>query len=242
MTDLDNKESSEEVRFHLREITADLALMVEALANTSETDSAARLEKIMNDLLVGLEHDLDHHGLQLRMLLLSPSSWRLEPERAEEAGRRAPAADEQVEASRELLQHEYSVLKSRISSAYQRIQAAAQAADQQSPDLTAAIDGALTELETALDTVGRATARAGLLADLEDPMAAARRAEEEAWANPVREAEHPAARSLTACPMCGAPLGSDDRTFTGSFCENCGTRWNLPRGWLWLWLKSQQGP
>lgn len=229
MAGLENKEESDDIRFHLREITADLALMAGSLAKTRETDSAARLENIMNDLLVGLEHDLDHHGLQLRMLLPSPSSQRPMPERAGEAGRQAPSADADVETSRKLLQQEYSELESRISSAYQRIQAAAEAANQRSPDLATLVEGALAELETALDIAGRAAARARLLADRENPVAAARRAEQEAWAVPVREVEHPAARTLTTCPSCGASLGSDDRTFTGSFCENCGTRWNLPR-------------
>jgi hypothetical protein len=46
------------------------------------------------------------------------------------------------------------------------------------------------------------------------------------WPAPKRELSHPDARALTACPFCGAALGQDDRTFTGSFCEACGTRWS----------------
>lgn len=52
--------------------------------------------------------------------------------------------------------------------------------------------------------------------------------QDEDWnllATPLREENHPLARSIGFCPNCGASLTSDDRTFNGSYCENCRTRW-----------------
>ncbi|MGB3693047.1 MAG: hypothetical protein WBG70_07170 [Spirulinaceae cyanobacterium] len=56
-------------------------------------------------------------------------------------------------------------------------------------------------------------------------------AEEEYWQNlaiPLYEETHPLARSLEHCPRCGAVLTGEDRTFVGSFCESCRTRWDEP--------------
>ncbi|WNZ26894.1 hypothetical protein HJG54_34270 [Leptolyngbya sp. NK1-12] len=58
-----------------------------------------------------------------------------------------------------------------------------------------------------------------------DPVAAAA---EDYWAivdTPLREEHHPAALQLAYCPYCGAKLTSEDRSFDGSYCENCRTRW-----------------
>jgi predicted amidophosphoribosyltransferase len=52
--------------------------------------------------------------------------------------------------------------------------------------------------------------------------------QDEDWnllATPLHEENHPLGRSLEVCPNCGASLTSDDRTFNGSYCENCRTRW-----------------
>lgn len=47
-------------------------------------------------------------------------------------------------------------------------------------------------------------------------------------AEPLRELPHADARTLIVCPCCGAPLGSGDRTFEGSYCEACRTRFIPP--------------
>jgi hypothetical protein len=48
-------------------------------------------------------------------------------------------------------------------------------------------------------------------------------------AEPLRELPHVEARALTLCPHCGAHLGAGDRTFNGSYCEACRSRFYLPR-------------
>jgi hypothetical protein len=56
-------------------------------------------------------------------------------------------------------------------------------------------------------------------------------AQEDYWqllATPLQEEYHPSARSLDSCIpciRCGAKLTADDRTFDGSYCESCRTRW-----------------
>jgi len=61
-----------------------------------------------------------------------------------------------------------------------------------------------------------------------DPDAAAAEARDQELATPLREISLEGARSLQTCPHCGAPLGRGDRTFTGSYCENCRTRYFEP--------------
>ncbi len=56
-------------------------------------------------------------------------------------------------------------------------------------------------------------------------------AQEEYWQNlsiPLHEETHPLARNLEHCPRCRAVLTREDRTFDGSFCESCRTRWDEP--------------
>ena len=43
---------------------------------------------------------------------------------------------------------------------------------------------------------------------------------------PLNENYHPDARRLDFCPNCGAKLTGDDRTFHGSYCEECRTAWS----------------
>jgi hypothetical protein len=55
--------------------------------------------------------------------------------------------------------------------------------------------------------------------------------EDEEWNilyTPLREQIHPFARSLDICLNCGAVLTNEDRTFIGSYCKNCRTRWDEP--------------
>lgn len=57
-----------------------------------------------------------------------------------------------------------------------------------------------------------------------DPLAAAAADQADELATPLREVTIAAARALVVCPHCDAALGRDDRTFGGSYCEACRTR------------------
>lgn len=226
MRHLDPGPPSDEIRFHLREIEADLTIMAADLAAAAEMNSYRRLEKAINGVLAGLEHDVQEHGQKLRALLHSPAIQPRELCWAEES--QQSSADTSPAQASQALQREYRVLVTTIATAHRYIQEAARALDQQDRGLAALTEKAITQLEMARPTAEGAAKHTRLLADLQNPTAAAWRAEQEVRSTPVREAEHAAARTLTMCPECGSSLGPDDRTFTGSFCENCGTRWNLP--------------
>lgn len=43
---------------------------------------------------------------------------------------------------------------------------------------------------------------------------------------PLNENYHPDARTLDFCPNCGAKLTGEDRTFNGSYCEECRKAWS----------------
>jgi len=58
-----------------------------------------------------------------------------------------------------------------------------------------------------------------------DPLKAAQEDYLQLLATPLQEEYHPSARSLDSCIRCGAKLTADDRTFDGSYCESCRTRW-----------------
>ena len=62
----------------------------------------------------------------------------------------------------------------------------------------------------------------------DNPEEARQGEEDQLRADPMRELPHREAKELRSCPYCQAPLNDDDRTMDGSFCENCGTRW-IPR-------------
>jgi len=57
-----------------------------------------------------------------------------------------------------------------------------------------------------------------------DPMAAHDDDQADELATPLREVALEGARVLVACPHCGGALGRADRTFDGSYCEACRTR------------------
>ncbi len=57
-----------------------------------------------------------------------------------------------------------------------------------------------------------------------DPEAAADEDRADELATPLRELVLADARTLENCPHCGARLTTEDRTFDGSYCENCRTR------------------
>lgn len=81
--------------------------------------------------------------------------------------------------------------------------------------------GALATLAEALET-----ARA--LHHRLDPFAAMQEEADHLVSVPQQIRPHPGARALDTCPSCDSPLGSGDRTWTGSYCEVCRTRWVDP--------------
>ena len=46
---------------------------------------------------------------------------------------------------------------------------------------------------------------------------------------PLRTEFNPEAKRLARCPRCGGSLSDEDRTFSGSYCETCRTRWEESR-------------
>ncbi|MEQ1571483.1 MAG: hypothetical protein ABMA64_38000 [Myxococcota bacterium] len=61
-----------------------------------------------------------------------------------------------------------------------------------------------------------------------DPFAEMDEEDAERSAVPDQVTARADARALVQCPTCGSPLGRDDRTATGTYCEVCRTRWIEP--------------
>lgn len=85
------------------------------------------------------------------------------------------------------------------------------------------------DLRAALVQLMNATARGFRLSQrlvrLEHPEIAEGEARNQELDTPLRTQVRPDARTLQTCPRCGASLGRDDRTHTGSYCEACRTLW-----------------
>lgn len=81
------------------------------------------------------------------------------------------------------------------------------------------------DLVPARDALRDALAAAVSAHHLVDPLAAMDEDAEAEAATPLTVGSRSDARELTVCPTCRSALGPDDRTFTGTFCEVCRTRW-----------------
>lgn len=213
----------QEFAFHLREMRADLRAAATSLR--SAADTAATGDSIVHllDARSCVEHDLDHHLPALLALLpaalpagvpggtgavslAEPPATGNAPERAISAVRRA---EEELDAFEgEHAGFAAAPTATSVPAAVER--------------LRAALDLALVAIDLWYDRADDAASRA-------DPARVEARRADEALSTPECELPLAGARTLVACPRCGLSLTGGDRTFDGSFCEACGTRWVDPR-------------
>lgn len=230
-------EVADELRFHLRELHYDLLGLCENCARPlpAAGAEASAFRRLLYDLAyidVAVEHEATHHGpeaLRLAQTLAGLEITTPPPNPAatlsEDWARSIPAVEAYA-----MLQEEFRRLREAVPRA-QAAQARAAVAEGEELTGSAARVQALTELVQVLVTEAQsAAARALALAEqlyrLADPAAAAEEDRLAELETPLRELYRPDARKLAICPYCGAPLGSDDRTLDGSFCDGCRTHWS----------------
>lgn len=239
-------ESFNELRFHLKELHWDLTSLVKKVKVLSAVipDTPQSLLSIRNglvDVVCGIEHGVSHHlaeALKLVGQVLTNSSVvevgeRLASLEVDWDGEELPQSEdatEDVNSDDSIRLHlGLEALTSALSVALEGV------------DQAIAIQGGEPrraeqlqyELEQLVEVLGRRAwlqsqqlyKQALRLYQTADPVKAA---QEDYWqllATPLQEEYHPSARSLNYCLRCGAILTSDDRTFDGSYCEFCRTRW-----------------
>jgi hypothetical protein len=235
LADLPDGEPARELRFHLRSLARDLASSgdgVRALLPlpASEPRAMWQVRDGLAGIAAALEHDARHHAARaaaLASLLVGdapPADDREpEPEPDDEAPRALPAAPDQLAA-------DLGALAASLARAGRIVDDVA-AVRGDPAQLRRPLATLVAELATvAWPLAARSLGLARALHRTADPAAAADDDRRDDDSTPLREVADEHARELAICPHCGARLGAGDRTFDGSYCETCRTRYYLPAG------------
>ncbi|GEM_PF-2114656 len=200
-----------EIRFHKSQIRSHLRTELAELQGVPPGADERVRERALADMLAAADHVATHHA---QALLGEPDAestvWDTPP--SSEVDRTRIAAE--------------------IAQALQEIRAGGTKA----LDLVGRTEPAATDevalahdIRAALVHLMNATAKGFRLSQrlvrLEHPEIAEEEARNQELDTPLRTLVRPDARALQTCPHCGASLGSDDRTYTGSYCEACRTLW-----------------
>lgn len=235
-------ESFKELRFHLKELHWDLTSLVkkvEALsANVPDTPQALlSIRYGLVDVTSGIEHDVSHHlaeALKLVGQVLENSSLAEVGERLASLetnwdGEGLPQPEDVQSDESTMLHMGLQALNSALSLALEGVD---QAVGMQGGE-PRGFEQLEDELEQLAEVLGSRVwlqsqqlyQQALRLHRTADPLKAAQEDYLQLLATPLQEEYHPSARSLDSCIRCGAKLTADDRTFDGSYCESCRTRW-----------------
>jgi hypothetical protein len=231
-----------ELRFHLRELHWDLTGLVARLREllARPTDDAAATRRLRQELgvvVAAIEHDAQHHAPRALELIRAFGALFPDPEvpRPDNSApdERGDGRDPDLasEATGQLASALQQVLRG-LEEALATVDRAA-AMSGAKPGAVETIQGSLTDVVQVLGVQSAPAAMRALdlavsLHRLLDPEAAAEEDRLEELETPLREIPHREARTLARCPRCGAPRSEGDRTFDGSFCEACRTRWYEP--------------
>lgn len=189
----------------------------------------------MESATAAIEHNAEHHAQRVLELISALANQERGGRPPGETLPRSPRHEEDAPASslvevvRAQLASELGVVLTALDEA-QAVLIELEAKRGTEASVWLGIAKRLVEIlqDIASPAVSRCLALAVALHHLSDPEAAAAEARDEELATPLREMSIEGARELQTCPHCGAPLGPGDRTFTGSFCENCRTKYVEP--------------
>lgn len=237
LPDFPDSEQIRELRFHVRSLQHDLAATIASLETClplPAKDAAAmwRLRQTIADATAAIEHDARHH-VQRALDLVSAVSDGADHSPVEVdpvptpsiTFATAPALDD----ARDQLATDLGVALAVLTRVQTSIAEVAMLRGNDATSLRPRVTSAADTLQrVAWPAALRCLALAQALHHAADPDAAATEARAEELATPVCEMALDGARSLDTCPRCGAPLTADDRTFDGSYCENCRTRFFEP--------------
>jgi hypothetical protein len=237
LPDLPDREPVRELRFHLRSLQHDLAASITRLQTclplpAAEPAAMWRLRETVADAASAIEHDARHHAQQAVALLFAVSGEgdhdaveiesEVTPAFACDAG---PLPDD----ARDRLTEELRVTLAALEPARAAVIEIAATRGGNAASLRPRVRSiAETLWRVAWPAALRCLALAQSLHRAADPTAAAAEDRADELATPLRELVLVGARALEICPRCGAQLTAEDRTFDGSYCENCRTRFLEP--------------
>lgn len=237
LPDFPDCEAVRELRFHLRSLQHDLAASItrlQACLPLPATEPAAmwRLRETIADATSAIEHDARHH-IQRAVALVFTVSGEGDHHAVEIEPAVTPSLTSDSgplpEDARDQLAEELGVAVAALARARAAVVeiAATRGIDAASlrPRVTRIAE---TLLRVAWPAALRCLALAQALHRAADPTAAAAEDRAGELATPLHEVALVGARALEICPRCGAPLTAEDRTFDGSCCENCRTRFLEP--------------
>jgi hypothetical protein len=231
LPDLPDSEPVRELRFHLRSLQHDLAASITALQTclplpAMEPAAMWQLRETVADAAAAIEHDAQHHIQRAVTLVFEPGDAnqaaeiepRATPSLPDDAGRSPDDAREQ-------LAEELGIALAALARARAAVVEIAATRGNDVARLRPRMSSiAETLSRVAWPAALRCLALAQALHRAADPAAAAAEDRADELATPLRELTLVGARALEICPRCGAPLTAEDRTFDGSFCENCRSR------------------
>ena len=234
--DFPDTESFLDLRFHLQELHWDLKSLVKEVESLSPAvpNSAVALRSIRYGLpgvTGGIEHDASYHlaealkltGNSLEKPSLSDLGEQLATQKMDwDADLSVPPQEENTDNPLALHQG--------IQKLAWLLRLALEEADKAAFGNSQELEKGLEKLAKLLGSqawclVENLYPPAYRLHRAADPVQAA---EDDHWqliATPLHEDYHPLARTLDTCPRCGAAISEDDRTFDGSYCESCRSRW-----------------
>jgi hypothetical protein len=204
---------------------------------SEDAASAGHLRQELGIVAAAVEHDAQHHApraLELaRTLGTPPPEPKLSNLDHSTVGLRSVGRDAELASeARSQLASAMQQLLHGLEEALATVDRAAMVSGA-GQRVVEAIQGALVDVVRILGVRCAPEAECALelavhLHRMLDPEAAADEDRLKELATTLRELPHAEARTLARCPQCGAPLTDGDRTFDGSLCETCGTRWYLP--------------
>jgi hypothetical protein len=235
LPNIPDSERTRELRFHLRSLQQDIATTIARLETclpvpALEPAAMWQLREAVAEATAAIAHDARHH-VQRTLALASVDRGRDDRESVEDEPAVTPSLTTGlgVDDIRAQLAKELGVTLAALARTQAIIVELATTQDGEVASLRPrAIVAFETMLGVAWPAAQRCLALAHALHHAADPAAAAAEAGEDELTTPLNEVSLDGARALDICPRCGAPLTGDDRTFDGSYCESCRTRFFEP--------------
>lgn len=233
LPDLPDSERIRELRFHLRSLQHDVAATIARLETclpvpALEPAAMWRIREIVEDAAAAIEHDARLHAQRALELVSADPAGADRPSVEIESAVTPPlmvAAVPGADDTRVQLAKELGVALAALARAGTIIVEVAATRGNETASLRPRLTATAETLQSiAWPATLRSLALARALHHAADPAAAAAEARADELATPLNEIALDGARALASCPRCGAPLTSDDRTFDGSYCENCRSR------------------
>lgn len=235
LPDIPDSERTRELRFHLRSLQRDIATSIASLKTclpvpAMERAAMWRLRETVSEATAAIAHDARHHA-QRTLDLVSADPGRDDRASVDDEPEANPSLTTglAVDDTRAQLANDLCITLAALARIQAILREVVTARGNEVASLWPRVTVAVEAMRsTAWPAAQRCLALAHALHHAADPAAAEAEAREDEVSTPLHEVSLAGARSLDICPRCGARLTADDRTYDGSYCEVCRSRFFEP--------------